>query len=545
MALTLRRIEQARTRVRSELWAARHVARAGIFGFVSPSDVAAIVRAVRRYGALGAAPTIAAIRYRDRVAMIDERGALTFEELDSQTNAIANHWRRRGLAPGDRVAILARNHRGLLQAAFAAAKCGAQIVFLNTDFGRTQVREVTQREGADLLVYDDEYHDAVTDLPVRHGHWRAWTDTPGSDTLDAAIDSGDSTPPPPTGTESKIIILTSGTTGPPKGAVRSEPRSLIPIAGLLSKAPFRGREVTECCVPMFHALGFAHAMLAVLLGSTLVVRRRFDPQLVLASLAQHQVSAVIVVPVMLRRMIEATAVAPDDGDLSALRIIFVAGSQLGAALCTRALDAFGPVIYNLYGSTEVAYATVATPDDLIAEPGCAGGVVQGARVKILDTADREVPPGETGRIFVGNRMQFEGYTGGGGKASVDGLMASGDVGHFDAGGRLFIDGRDDDMIVSGGENVFPGEVEEALGRHPDIVEAAAIGVPDESYGQRLQCFVVTRTGSTLTEQDVKDYVKDSLARFKVPREVRFLEALPRNPTGKVLKRQLSSESAQP
>ena len=247
----------------------------------------------------------------------------------------------------------------------------------------------------------------------------------------------------------------------------------------------------------------------------------------------------IVVPIMLSRILDLGPDARKNLDLSALRIIFVAGSQLGAALCTRAMAAFGPVVYNLYGSTEVAYATVATPEDLTAEPGCVGRVVRGAVVKILDDDGREVPAGTSGRIFVGNSAQFEGYTGGGTKETIRGLMSSGDIGHFSAG-RLFVDGRDDEMIVSGGENVFPGEVEDALAAHPDLLDAAVIGVPDDQYGQRLRSFVVVRPGASLSEQDVKDYVTGRLARFKVPRDVVFVDELPRNPTGKVVKRMLDA-----
>jgi fatty-acyl-CoA synthase len=308
---------------------------------------------------------------------------------------------------------------------------------------------------------------------------------------------------------------------------------------LLDKTPFRTGEVTECCTPIFHSLGFGHAMIAMLMGSTLVVRRRFDPQLTLESLATHRCSAMIVVPIMLSRILDLGPGARKNLDLSALRIIFVAGSQLGAALCTRAMAAFGPVVYNLYGSTEVAYATVATPEDLTAEPGCVGRVVRGAVVKILDDDGREVPTGTSGRIFVGNSAQFEGYTGGGTKETIRGLMSSGDIGHFSAG-RLFVDGRDDEMIVSGGENVFPGEVEDALAAHPDLLDAAVIGVPDDKYGQRLRSFVVVRPGGSLSEQDVKDYVRGRLARFKVPRDVVFVDELPRNPTGKVVKRMLDA-----
>src|SRR5690242_1946091 len=202
------------------------------------------------------------------------------------------------------------------------------------------------------------------------------------------------------------------------------------------------------------------------------------------------------------------------------------------------MDRFGDNVYNLYGSTEVAYATVATPEDLRAAPGTAGKPPRGTKICLFDEAGKEVPQGEVGRIFVGNEMAFEGYTGGGGKEIIDGLYSSGDVGHFDSEGRLFIDGRDDEMIVSGGENVFPAEVEELLGAHESIREAAAIGVDDEKFGQRLKAFVVLCDGANLSEDDVKGYVKENLANYKVPREVVFLDELPRNPTGKVLKRDL-------
>jgi fatty-acyl-CoA synthase len=238
---------------------------------------------------------------------------------------------------------------------------------------------------------------------------------------------------------------------------------------------------------------------------------------------------------MLQRLVDEVA---DQPQRTNLRIIFVAGSQLGAPLCQRVTKVFGPVIYNLYGSTEVAYATIATPEDLAAEPACVGKPVHSAIVKIFDDEGRELPTGRTGRIFVGNDLQFEGYTGGGDKERLHGLMSSGDVGHFDRNGRLFVDGRDDDMIISGGENVFPGEVEELLAAHPAVLEVSALGIDDEQYGQRLCAFVVKRDGAALTADEVRDYVRAHLARFKVPREVVFIDRLPRNPTGKVLKREL-------
>jgi len=514
--------------------------RSGLVGPELPHKIAQLMFAFDRYGMIGGAVRAAAIRSPDRAGIIDECGTLTYAQLDERSNRLANAWRERGLKPGDGVTILARNHRWFLDAVFAAAKSGAKIVLLNTDFAGPQIREVAGREGTDLLVFDDEYAGMLEGIDPPHGRFRAWTDGPGEDTLEALIQAGDPAAPPKSQTKPKIIILTSGTTGTPKGAPRDEPRSLAPIGGLLSKVPFRAREVTECCAPMFHALGFASALLAVALGSTLVVRRRFDPEATVDSLERHRATAMVVVPVMLQRILDVGEDAIKGRDLSSLRIIFVSGSALGPELAKRALRAFGPVVHNLYGSTEVAYATIATPDDLQAEPGTAGKVVRGAVVKIVDERGEELPPGKTGRIFVGNAIQFEGYTGGGTKEQIEGLMSSGDVGHLDERGLLFIDGRDDEMIVSGGENVFPGEIEELLAGHEAIAEAAAIGVSDERFGQRLRAFVVLRPGATLTEDEVKAYVRDNLARYKVPREVVFLDELPRNPTGKVLKRELAA-----
>jgi acyl-CoA synthetase (AMP-forming)/AMP-acid ligase II len=336
------------------------------------------------------------------------------------------------------------------------------------------------------------------------------------------------------------VILTSGTTGTPKGASRKQPESLDPAAALFSKIPLRARETTMIAAPMFHSWGFLHFTLGIALGSTLVLRRRFDPDDTLSATAQHECTALIVVPVMLNRILELPAETIEMYDLSALRVIAASGSALPGELALKVMDRFGDVLYNLYGSTEVARATIATPEDLRAAPGTAGRPPMGTVVKLLDADGNEVPTGESGRIFVANEMMFDGYTGGGGKEIVRGLMSTGDVGHFDAGGRLFVDGRDDEMIISGGENVFPREVEDLLADHDAIEEAAVVGVPDDEWGQRLCAFVVLRDGAVLSEDDVQEYVKQNLARYKSPRDVVFLERLPRNATGKVLKRELQT-----
>ncbi|MCE5291167.1 MAG: acyl-CoA synthetase [Nocardiaceae bacterium] len=529
------KLAEATKRSVDELYYVMLCARAGLLKPIPPHRLAAIGLAVQKFGGVGGLAQLAAARYPKRPALIDELGSLTFHELDQRTNALANAWRAKGLRSGQSVAILVRNHRGFHYSVFAAAKCGARIVLLNTDFAGPQLREVLDREGAEVLVYDEEYAPLLGGIEPRCGAYLAWTSSPGPNTLDGLIAAHPTRSPRSPHKKAKIVLLTSGTTGTPKGASRGEPHSLSPIGTILSKVPFKTGEITECPAPLFHTLGFAHALLAVGLGSTLVIRRRFDPKAVMESLRTNGATAMIAVPVMLQRLVDSL---PDERQQTKLRIIFVAGSQLGAPLCQRVTRVFGPVIYNLYGSTEVAYATIATPDDLASEPGCVGKPVHSAVVKIFDGDGKEVTTGTTGRIFVGNDLQFEGYTGGGDKQRIAGLMSSGDVGHFDSSGRLFIDGRDDDMIISGGENVFPGEIEELLAAHPAVLEVSAIGIDDETYGQRLCAFIVRRDGVTLSEDDVRDYVRAHLARFKVPRDVVFVDLLPRNPTGKVLKREL-------
>jgi fatty-acyl-CoA synthase len=528
--------------LRNELYYVVVCFRCGMLGIEPPGRLARIGRAFWAYGMLGGSVVIAGIRHPRQRAVVDERGSLTYRELDDRTNAIANAWMARGLKAGDGVALIARNHRGFLEAFLAAAKCGARIILMNTGFSGPQIREVAEREGADMFVYDEEYESELDGLEFRLGCCRAWVDTraDADDTLDALARIGSSAAPPKPARPPRIVVLTSGTTGTPKGAGRDIPFSLAPVGGPLSKVPFRAGDVAHIAAPLFHALGLSQAVLQIGLGSTIVLHRRFDEGAVLDSIEQNRVTTLVVVPIMLQRLLTFGEGEWHGRDLSSLRIVYLSGSQLGPDLARRALEALGPVLYNLYGSTEIAYATIATPADLEAAPGCVGKVVAGAAVEILDPDGKSLPRGETGRIFVGNMLEFEGYTGGSDKERVRGLVSSGDVGHFDAEGRLYIDGRDDEMIISGGENVFPREVEDLLGEHPAVLEAAAIGVEDEKFGQRLRAFVVRRPEVELSEDEVKAYVRENLARYKVPRDVTFLDELPRNPTGKVLKRELAA-----
>lgn len=518
------------------------IANSGMVGPERADKLIAMVRSLERYGPLGGAISAAAVRNGPRTAVVDEFGALSYDEMERRSNAVANALRARAGRDELGVGVLCRNHRGIFDASFGALKAGARVLYLNTDFAAPQAKEVCAREGVDLLVYDEEFSDVVSGVDTPRGRFVAWSDEPRRvdvPTLESLIATGNPAEPPRPPGQGKVVILTSGTTGTPKGANRGQPRSLAPLAAILSRIPFRAREVTYMAPPVYHAWGLGVSTLTLGLGSTLILRRRFDPEAALIAMAEHRATALTVVPILLNRILALGAERIGELDLSALRIIASSGSQLGAALATRALEVFGDVVYNLYGSTEVAWATIATPEDLRAAPSSAGRPPLGTTVRILDDDGRPLPAGRTGRIFVGSGMEFGGYTGGGSKEVVDGLMSTGDVGHFDAAGRLFVDGRDDEMIVSGGENVFPREVEDLLSGHEAVLEAAAIGVGDETFGQRLRAFVVVRDGHHLDEEEVKAFVRANLARYKVPREVLFVDQLPRNPSGKVLKRELA------
>jgi fatty-acyl-CoA synthase len=501
--------------------------------------------AVRRYGiSVAAAYALQAAVHPDRPWVIDERGQLTFAQMDERTTTIAAGLDDLGLGSDDRVGLLCRNHRGFVDGSGAIAKLGADALFLNTGFAGPQLADVLEREGASAVILDEEFLDVAADLRADVRRIVAWNDGGGPapfPTLDGMLAGGPrplARRPP---REGKQIILTSGTTGTPKGAERTYPGPsglLDPLVALLENIPLRSGDVIVDAAPMFHSWGMAHMAFALVLGGTLVIRRRFDPEATLAMVAQHKATVLAAVPVMLQRIMDLPAPVRRRYDTSSLRIVAASGSALPGDLALKFMDAFGDVLYNLYGSTEVAWASIARPEDLRAAPGTAGRPPLGTVVKLVDNEGREVAPGQPGRIFVGNSLLFSGYTGGGTKAVLDGLMSIGDTGHFDAQGRLFVDGRDDDMIVSGGENVFPREVEDLLSDHPAVLEASVIGVADADYGQRLKAFVVLRDGQRVDAEAIREYVRGRLARYKVPREVEFLNQLPRNATGKVLKKDL-------
>jgi fatty-acyl-CoA synthase len=518
-------------------------------GVLRPMRPDKLARVAERYIRWGASPALGsaanAITHPDHVAIIDEAGALTWEETHRRSNALARALRDEGIEMGDGVAIMCRNHRYFIEATMACAKVGAIALYLNTAFAGPQLVDVMEREDPKALIYDQEFGELLSDVKGglrRYVAWEDEVDEADETTLEQLISGAerddDLEAPPEHG---RYIILTSGTTGTPKGAQRDQPEGLSSLAALLSKIPRRHGETIMIGAPLFHSWGFLHFILSLPTVATMVLRPHFDPEDTLRAVAEHRARVLAVVPVMMQRILSLPEEAKRRYDLSSLEVTAASGSSLPGELATKWMDEFGDNLYNLYGSTEVSWASIATPEDMRAAPGTAGRPPRGTVIRIVDEDDKDVEPGETGRIFVGNQLAFEGYTGGGDKEHLGELLSSGDVGHFDEDGRLFIDGRDDEMIVSGGENVFPREIEDLLADHEGVEEAAAIGVDDEDFGQRLMAFVVKEEGKEVSDEDLKGYVKENLARYKVPREIVFVEELPRNATGKVLKRELAEQ----
>ncbi|MFF3570983.1 acyl-CoA synthetase [Nocardia jiangxiensis] len=516
-------------------------------GVVEPQHPVELIRTVHDSGIYG--PFVTVLRHARRTrgasnALIDERGTLTFEQLDQQSDALARGLAAAGIGAGTVAALLCRDHRGMMLSLLAAGKLGVRIVLMNTGFGGPQLAAVAERENVGAILLDEEFLGLLDEVPATVPRFLTWVEDPDTasgeiSTVEALIDAH------PTGTLAApkrpggIVILTSGTTGTPKGAPRDKV-SPLQSAQFLDRIPLPRDSVMIVAAPTFHGTGLSQLTLGWALGNAIVCRRRrFDAERTLADIAKYGAAALVLVPTMLQRIVDLSEEVLSRYDTSTLRVVFAAGSSLSPDLSRRTERIFGEVLYNLYASTEVAVAAVATPEDMRIAPGTVGRPPVGCRVAIYDAQRRAVTePGVIGTIFVSSGLSFSGYTDGRHKEIVDGLLCSGDLGHFDSTGRLFIDGREDDMIVSGGENVYPLEVENLLVDRPDVLEAAVVAVDDHDFGKRLRAFVVPAQGTSGDSQEIMTYVKTHLARHKVPREVIFLEELPRNATGKLLRREL-------
>lgn len=479
----------------------------------------------------------------DAPGFTDEHGTLTWRDLDEQANALANTLLAAGLQPGDTVGLMARDSRAVPLALAGTGRAGLRLALMNTGTGRAQFTEVAAREKLDALLYDEEFAEVTADLPADLPRILTWHEPDalvpdGVLTLDEAVASGSRVPPPVPEKWGGMVILTSGTTGLPKGANRAK---FSPFASvlLLDRIGFPRDGSMVIVSPLFHSTGFALWSVSTALHNETVVMRRFDAEATLAALAAHRSAGLVAVPTMLHRMIELGPEIIGKYDLSALTTVVVAGSSLSPTLCERFQDAFGEVLYNLYGSTEVGVVAIATPAELRARPGTIDRPPTTSHLALFDDDGRRVgSPNVKARLFARTLAPFQGYTDGRTKAEIDGYMSTGDMAYVDEDGLWFIAGRDDDMIVSGGENLYPLEVENHLATHPTVADVAVIGVDDDEYGTRLRAFIVAAEGAEPDADELRAYVKAHLARYKVPRDVVIVDDLPRNPTGKLVRRLL-------
>lgn len=522
--------------------------RVRLLAALRPDKYVRIVAAVRREGTsttIGIATS--ARRCPNRAALVDEIGTLTYQQLDIRCNALAAALQAlRGGTP-ETIGIMCRNHRGFVEALAATNRIGADVLLLNTSFAGPALAEVVAREGVDVVVYDEEFTSAVERAVANNSKCRriiGWTDDPHSqDVTVEKLISGHIGQRAAKATRSgKLILLTSGTTGTPKGAKHSGggPKEL---KVLLERVPWRAEETTVIAAPMFHAWGLGQLLMSTIMACTVVTRRNFDPEATLDLVDRYRASGLSVVPVMLDRIIELPSETLKKYSGRSLRFVNASGSRMRPDVVIAFMDRFGDTVYNNYNATEAGMIAVATPTDLRAAPDTAGRPAVGTEIRILDNDLRPLTRGEIGQIFVRNASQFDGYTSGNTKDFHEEFMASGDVGYVDEDGRLFVVGRDDEMIVSGGENVYPIEVEKTLVGHDGVAEASVIGVDDEKYGQRLVAFVVLEDGASATTETLKRHIRDSLANYKVPRDITILDELPRNSTGKIVRSELRALAA--
>jgi acyl-CoA synthetase (AMP-forming)/AMP-acid ligase II len=512
--------------------AARALLRSGL---LSPPGPAALVRLIRAAGSGGTNPytllAVAAARWPNRAAIIDDDGTLSYRQLQSETEALASRLLGERIGPGQAAGIMCRNGRGFVRAVFATALVGADVVLVNTDFHSDALAAALSAHHIETIVADPEFVDSVH----------------VADDAVTVIDAAATEAPhgysrPKVAASGRIILLTSGTTGKPKGVPRTpRMRSAVGVwVTILDRTRLTTGSRISVAMPMFHGLGLGMLMFTLGLGGTVLTHRRFDAEAALAQASLHRADAFTAVPVVLARILDLPHAVRARNPVPALRVVISSGDRLDPSLAQRFMDSYGEILYNGYGSTEVGIGALATPVDLRRAPETVGRPVAGCPVRIFDDNDQPVGPHVTGRVFVGGELASEGYTSGGAKAVVNNMTSTGDMGYLDDSGRLFIVGREDDMIISGGENVYPRAVENALAEHPDVADNAVVGVPDERFGHRLAAYVVPRPDSDIDEEVLREYLHGRVSRFEQPRDIHLVPNLPRNPAGKVLRKELPS-----
>ncbi|HIW91454.1 MAG TPA: AMP-binding protein [Candidatus Corynebacterium avicola] len=552
--------------------------KSGVLGAMGPLAMGKALKSIIQWSFTPAGLlAIGAAQDEYHTAIIDDAGSITYGELHNQTNKLAEALYRTGVRERQKIGMLSRNHRGFLMTLCAHGRLGTDIVLFNTGASAEQTRAVMKEQKIDLLFIDEEFipllpkgfdecpvvinweenQDSAA-TPLSDDEKEAADDIEYASNVSDALASDDHAtrnPDWPTLTEvlrtgpaeSKIpprprrgrtIILTSGTTGTPKGARRPEPSTYLPASSIMSRIPLKHHRGYYVPAPMFHLWGFCQIQLGLALRATFILQRKFSPREAVKLIESNRPANIAIVPTQLRRLLE---VVPDNFDANTKSIV-ACGEALPPRVIRDTHEKFGKVLYNLYGSTEVSWASIAKPEELDAHPNTAGKAPMATVLKVVDDDGNDVPEGEVGRVFVGNDLLFEGYTRPGvDKENLRGLVSTGDLGYFEDG-LFYLAGRSDDMIVSGGENVYPQEAEDVISDMPEVYEVAVHGVDDPDFGQALAAYVVLNDESEREgfEDRAKAAVKARLARHNVPRYYVFMDVLPRNAVGKIVPRELPS-----
>jgi fatty-acyl-CoA synthase len=528
---------------------ARAVRSTGALGDLGAAGIVATARTVLK-GATGPSAIfrIHGADHPDRVAFESEERTLTYGEVDEHIDRIASALRRRGFRPRDGAVMMLKNRPESFELASAMSRLGGSGVAVSWHSTAAELAYLVNHSQARGIFFESELWPVVDaarrDMPAIDERmlFPVGADLPGLTCVDEMREERPDSELKSAEQEGAVIIYTSGTTGKPKGAVRRFSRGQLEgWAAFIGATPMHVRDRHLCVCPLYHSTGLVFASMCLMLGGTVVLQREFDADTFLDALNRHQIDTTTLVPTMLHRVLALPDEEIARHKPASLRALFCGGAQLPPTLATRALEKLGPVLYHFYGATETGLVTLASPDDLQAAPATIGRELDACVIRLMDDEGKEVADGAVGELFVRNSTLVDGYhrDANATQSSIrDGFFSVGDLAMRDAAGRLQIVGRKRDVVISGGVKIYPVEVEQALEDHPDISQAAVIGVPDEEWGERLRAFVVPRAGVALSGAALRTFCKESLSGPKVPREWAFVDRLPANPTGKILKREL-------